>query len=363
MGLRDSAVPVMGQGGFSSIANAAGMTLEGLKQLFERLGEPQYRALQAFEGVYRHRWNDWAMFSNLPKALRERLSAEIGIRWPALNQSLISSDGSAKHRLLLEDCNAIECVYMPFESRATLCVSSQVGCALGCKFCATGEMGIVRNLIAAEIVGQAMFLATHHKIPDGFPINIVFMGMGEPMDNFAQVMQAFEILIHPKGMAIPPRRVTISTAGLVPGIAMLGGYSPRPRLALSLNATTDDARSKIMPINSAWGLEDLANALRSFPLERDERITLEYVLIKDISDTMDDASRLSKLAKSFPSKINLLTYNPFPGLRASEFFGSDESRLNEFGSYLSGRGHVVSIRRSRGGDIGGACGQLSGGLR
>jgi 23S rRNA (adenine2503-C2)-methyltransferase len=223
-------------------------------------------------------------------------------------------------------------------------------------------MGIVRNLTAAEIVGQVMALVLHHEHPQGFPLNIVMMGMGEPLHNLAHVMAAFEILSHPKGMAVPARRVTISTSGLVPGIKRLAAYSPRPRLALSLNAATDEARSKIMPVNSVWGLEKLAEALGSFPLGHGEVVTLEYVAIKGISDSMEDAAGLSVFASQFRSKINLIPYNPCPVLGAHQGHRLSppcEARLNEIAAYLAEKGHIVSIRRSRGQDVGGACGQLA----
>jgi len=339
-----------------SCGNFAGLNIDELKSVFQKLEEAPYRALQVFEGIYQHRWMNWNQFTNLPKSLRARLFSDVFIKWPTIEKSAVSSDGSVKHTLKLADGNEIECVHMPYENRATLCISSQVGCAMGCTFCATGTMGIKRNLTAAEMVGQVMALIMYHRHPNGFPVNVVFMGMGEPLHNLQNVMGAFAILCHPKGLALPPRRTTISTSGLVPGIARLGEYNPRPRLALSLNATTDETRSKIMPVNSAWGLEKLAHGLRSFPLEPDERITLEYVLIKGYSDNSEDAVRLSRFASQFPSKINLIPYNPFPG---SELSPPSEARLNEIGGYLADKGHIVSIRRSRGQDVGGACGQLA----
>jgi len=339
-----------------SSGNVAGMSLDELNSLCQRLGEAKYRATQLFEGIYRQRWRDWNHFTNLSKTLRARLASETLIEWPMSEKSIVSSDGSAKHTIKLADGNKTECVYMPYENRATLCISSQVGCAMGCAFCATGAMGIKRNLTAAEIVGQVMALVIHHQHPREFPINVVLMGMGEPLHNLGHVMDAFFILSHPKGMAVPPRRMTISTSGLLPGIARLGEYNPRPRLALSLNATDDETRTKIMPVNSVWGLEKLAMALSSFPMRPDEYITLEYVLIKGYSDSPDDAERLSHFAARFPSKINLIPYNPWPG---SAFFPPDEVVLNRMGRYLAERGHIVSVRRSRGQDIGGACGQLA----
>jgi len=336
--------------------NVVGMRLDTLRSLFSDLGEATYRADQAFEGIHRHAWRSWAQSTNLPKALRARLDEELPIRRPVAVVSLASRDGSTKHVLQLADGSEIECVHMPSADRATLCISSQVGCRMGCAFCATGKMGFSRNLASAEIVGQVMTMVMFHRHPPQFPLNIVFMGMGEPLDNLGEVTAAFKTLAEPRGMAISKHRVTISTAGLPQGIEQLGRGNPRPRLALSLNATTDEARSRIMPINKTWGLKDLADALRRFPLEKGERITLEYVAIKGISDSMDDAVRLANFAGQFPSKINIIPINPCPGL---EYLPPSETRLNEMGAHLAKNGHIVSIRRSRGQDVGGACGQLA----
>jgi len=335
--------------------NAAGMGLNELELMFNSLGEPTYRALQAFEGIYKHQWRSWSQFSNLSKGLRAKLTADVILEWPQLAQTLVSADGSAKHSVILVDGMQVECVYIPYGNRATMCISTQVGCAMGCKFCATARMGLIRNLTSAEIAGQVMAMVAHHNHIMEQPLNIVLMGMGEPLHNLKNVLDAFIILNHPKGMAVPSRRMTISTSGLVPGITRLGKSNPRPRLALSLNATTDEARTKIMPVNSAWGLAKLTAALRDFPLQAGERVTLEYVVMKDCSDSLEDAERLSDFASQFPSKINLIPYNPCDG---SEFMPPNEKMLNEMGRHLAEKGHIVSIRRSRGQDVGGACGQL-----
>ena len=335
--------------------NIAGLGLDELKILLVGLGEPTYRALQVFEGIYKHKWLSWGQFSNLPKTLREKLESESPILWPQIVCSAVSIDGSTKHALVLADDNRIECVYIPYENRATMCISTQVGCAMGCTFCATGGMGIKRNLTPAEIVAQVMALAFHHRHKPENPINIVFMGMGEPLHNLEALMGAFATLSHPAGLAVPPRRMTLSTVGYLPGIQRLGGHSPRPRLALSLNATTDESRSKIMPANRVWGLGKLLDALISFPLGADERITLEYVLIRGFNDSQADARRLSAFAAHFPSKINLIPYNPYAG---SELLPPEESKLNDMAKHIADRGMTVSVRRSRGQDIGGACGQL-----
>ena len=335
--------------------NAAGMSKAALKELLKGLGEPAFRATQVFEGLYRHRWASWEAFTNLSKALRERLQAEVDINWPEIVESVASEDGSTKHAFRLSDGRMVEGVHMPYAGRTTLCISSQVGCAMGCAFCATGQMGIIRNLSAAEIVGQVMSMLGAHDHPAGVPVNLVFMGMGEPMHNLNQVMRAFEILRDEAGLAIPPRRVTVSTSGLVSGIETLAKSRIRPRLALSLNATTDGYRSKIMPVNRVWGLEALAKVLQAFPLERGERITLEYVFLKGVTDSLEDARRLAAFARKFPSKINLIPYNAHEG---SGFEAPTEERLQEFCKLLSAKDITVSVRRSRGQDVAGACGQL-----
>ena len=331
------------------------MDQSGLEDLISGWGERSFRSRQLFEGLYRHRWTEWGAFTNLSRSLRERLENSVDLVWPRIVESLGSADTSTKHAFQLSDGVCIEGVHMPYEDRATLCLSSQVGCAMGCVFCATGQMGIIRNLSAAEIVGQVMALLIQHEHPIGRPVNLVFMGMGEPLHNLEHVMAAFRILTDPKGLAIPPRRITLSTSGLVSAIRRLAAFSPRPRLALSLNGTTDERRSRLMPVNRVWGLDALAEALASFPCEKDEKITLEYVLMKGETDTDEDAKRLVAFAKRFPSKINLIPFNLHEG---SGFEPPAERRIDALCRYLSGQGLIVSVRRSRGQDVAGACGQL-----
>ena len=335
--------------------NAAGLGLPALKTLTASLGEPAWRGKQLFEGLYRQRWTRWEVFTALPMALRQRLETEVDLAWPAILQSQASEDGATKHVFGLADGKQVEGVHMPYADRVTLCLSSQVGCAMGCTFCATGQMGILRNLGAAEIVGQVVAMLNHHGHPDGVPVNLVFMGMGEPLHNLDHLMAAFAVLTDPKGLAIPPRRITVSTSGLVSGIDRLGSYGKRPRLALSLNATTDERRSRIMPVNRVWNLEALASALGRFPLQSGERITLEYVLLKGQTDSLEDGRRLAAFARRFPSKVNLIPFNVHEG---SGFEPPDEARLHALCRLLVDAGITVSVRRSRGQDIAGACGQL-----
>jgi 23S rRNA (adenine2503-C2)-methyltransferase len=326
-----------------------------LKPLAAALGEPAWRGNQLFDGLYRQRWTRWEQFSSLSLPLRTRLEAEVDLVWPAIAQSQSSADGSTKHVFELSDGKQIEGVFMPYADRVTLCLSSQVGCAMGCTFCATGQMGIIRNLTAAEIVGQVMAMLNHHGHPAERPVNLVFMGMGEPLHNLDHVMAAFGVLTDPKGLAIPPRRITVSTSGLVSGIERMGAFAKRPRLALSLNATTNVRRSLIMPVNRVWDLEALAEALGRFPLQSGERITLEYVLLKGVTDSLEDGRRLAAFARHFPAKVNLIPFNPHEG---SGFEPPDESRIGALCRLLSDVGLPVSVRRSRGQDVAGACGQL-----
>ena len=367
--------------------NAAGLGRSELGSLMASLGEPPWRGGQLLSGLLRQRWTRWEQFSNLSKSLRARLESDVDLAWPTIVQSQPSEDGSTKHVFDLRDGRQVEGVHMPYAvpgsglrltppepprqrqtqpaagfedldetlDRVTLCLSSQVGCAMGCTFCATGQMGIIRNLTASEIVGQVVAMLNHHAHPQDRPVNLVFMGMGEPLHNFDHLMAAFETLTDAEGLAIPPRRITVSTSGLVSGIDRLGTFARRPRLALSLNSTTDGARSRIMPVNRVWNLEALAQALGRFPLQSGERITIEYVLLKGVTDSQEDGRRLAAFARRFPAKVNLIPFNPHEG---SGFEPPEESRIGALCRLLSDSDLPVSVRRSRGQDVAGACGQL-----
>ncbi|MBK8726917.1 MAG: 23S rRNA (adenine(2503)-C(2))-methyltransferase RlmN [Holophagaceae bacterium] len=335
--------------------NAAGLSRRELSALVQALGEPAFRTRQLFEGLYRHRYEGWDRFTALSKPLRAALAERAALAWPVITEALASEDGATKHAFRLDDGQQVEGVFMPYAHRTTLCLSSQVGCAMGCTFCATGLMGIVRNLTAAEIVGQVVAMLNHHRVPPETRVNLVFMGMGEPLHNLDHVMEAFRILTDPEGLALSPRRITVSTSGLVPGIQKLATFAKRPRLALSLNGTTDAYRSRIMPVNRVWNLQALAEALEAFPLEKGERITLEYVLLQGVTDSLEDGRRLAAFARRFPSKVNLIPFNPHEG---SGFVAPSEARVSELCDLLAARKVTVSVRRSRGQDVAGACGQL-----
>ncbi len=350
-------------------AGPSEMDRKGLRALLEHLGEPAFRGDQVFEGLYRHRWTSWDQFTQLSKGLRTKLEAAGPIFIPEITESVASEDGSTKHAFRLADGKQVEGVHMPYPprgvhapapGRVTLCLSSQVGCAMGCTFCATGLMGIVRNLSAGEIVGQVVAMLNAHDHQEGGPVNLVFMGMGEPLHNLENVMAAFRILTDPGGMALSPRRITVSTSGLVNGIDRMGAYPKRPRLALSLNATTDEYRSRIMPVNRVWNLDSLSEALARFPLEKGERVTLEYVLLQGVTDSLEDGRRLARFAQRFPSKINLIPFNPHEG---SGFEPPTEERIGALCQLLAKAGLIVSVRRSRGQDVAAACGQLVRGLQ
>jgi 23S rRNA (adenine2503-C2)-methyltransferase len=257
--------------------------------------------------------------------------------------------------MVLEDDREIESVYIVYGTRVTLCLSSQVGCPLACRFCLTGTMGLVRNLTPGEILGQVVVMARDNALR-GASYRVVLMGMGEPLNNYDPVMSAFRVMVDEKGFGLTPRRVTLSTAGLVPGIDRLAKESPRPRLAISLGAAHDALRDDLMPINRRYDLEALVAACRRFPLGPREAITFEYCLIDGVNDTDADARRLSRLTRGFKSKVNVIPYNEagVPGFRTPAV-----DRAQRFRDTLLARGVVATIRWSKGRDVGAACGQLA----
>ncbi len=269
-----------------------------------------------------------------------------------------SLDGSTKLVLRMADGAQVEAVHMPRavkNPRVTLCISSQVGCALGCTFCHTASMGLLRNLSAAEIVGQVVALLRAHGPHTLGRISVVFMGMGEPLHNLTEVERAVEILSDEAGLAIPEGRITVSTSGLVSGIEALARWTRRPTLALSLNATRDDARSRLMPVGKKWGLAPLRTALLAFPLRSHEKITVEYVLLRGENDSVDDARRLAEFVRGFRHHVNVIPFNDFPGARFAE---PAEEVLEAFLRALYDFGCLATVRRSRGRDVAAACGQL-----
>ena len=299
----------------------------------------------------------WLWQAGAPALGRDdRALATFSLTPPALLSRNSAADGSTKLLVELDNGDRVEAVHMPRAGRVTLCISSQVGCAMGCTFCATASMGFGRHLLAHEIVGQV--LSTLHALGPRHPgsLTLVFMGMGEPLHNLSEVSRAIAILCNPAGLGLSPRRITVSTSGLVPEIDALGQLEPRPLLAISVNATTDEQRTAIMPIGKRYPLSQLRGALERFPLRPRERITVEYVLLAGINDSPEDARRLANFCATFPHQINLIPFNEH---RASEFHAPSESTVDEFARAVLGeRRTVLTVRRSRGREVGAACGQL-----
>ena len=318
------------------------------------LGAPRFHGRQIFHWVHRRGVTDFAAMTNLPRELRARLSESLTITTPALETRQTSTDGTTKFLLRLEDGRHIESVYIPDTPAQTFCVSTQVGCAMACAFCLTGQMGLARNLSAGEIAGQVRVLA-HATGLAGAPFNIVLMGMGEPLHNYDATMKALRILADEEGLAVHPRRVTLSTVGVLPALERLAAEPSMPNLAISLHGTTEAQRDALVPINRKYGLEELIAACKKFPVRRRGRITFEYVMLDGVNDTPDDARRLVKLLGGMKAKVNLLPLNEAAGI---PFRRPSDERVNAFAKILADRGVLVSVRKSRGRDIRAACGQL-----
>ncbi len=316
-------------------------------------GRPEH----VFSRLQRTRtWREGSLF--LSREIRAWLEEHTELALPTVLERHPSEDGSTKLVLGLSDGHRIEAVHMPRgDYRVTFCISSQVGCALGCTFCATGAMGIVRNLTAGEIVGQVLVLMRELGPTQGEFVCLVFMGMGEPLHNLDHVHRAITVLCHPGGSLLSPWRITVSTAGLVPGIEKLARMEPRPLLAVSLNATTDAARSATMPVNRAWNLTRLRQALDNWPLKRHERFIFEYVLLAGVNDTLDDADRLAVWLGDLrrAHNVNLIPMNAHAH---SPFREPEEDQIQAFATRLREHGCFITVRRSRGRDVQGACGQL-----
>jgi len=303
-------------------------------------------------------WRPDSLF--LAREIRAWLADNTDLSLPAIVERHPSADGSTKLVLELADGHRVEAVHMPRregDQRITFCLSSQVGCALGCTFCATGAMGIVRNLTAGEIVGQVLALMRDLGPPRGEFLYLVFMGMGEPLHNLDHVHRAITVLCHQEGTLLSPWRITVSTAGLVSGIERLAGMTPRPQLAVSLNATTDAARSATMPVNRAWNLARLRQALDAWPLKRHERFIFEYVLLAGVNDTLEDADRLAAWLGDLRRRHNL-NLIPMNEHDLAPFREPTEERLQAFARRLHEHGCFITVRRSRSRDVQGACGQL-----
>ncbi len=333
--------------------NIRSLSLSELAERLKKLGVESYRYQQLLQWIYQRDVEDFNQMTNLSKTLRENLAQHFQIKRLPIKTEQISEDGTRKFLIELNDLETVECVLIPNESRLTLCVSSQVGCAMGCRYCLTARVGLKRNLTQAEIVEQVM-VARRNLRPDEKITNIVFMGMGEPMHNLKAVLPAVEILVEPSCLAIAKRKVTVSTSGLVPEMLEFG-KSSSVKLAISLCATTNEVRDQIVPINKKYPLEVLLDACKKYNLPPRGRITMEYVMLAGINDTPEDMRRLPKLLAGIPSKLNLIPFNEFPG---SEFKRPTDESIRNFQNYLLNHGLQTNIRNSRGRDILGACGQL-----
>ena len=335
-------------------ADLSGFTREALEAELEAIGEPRFRGRQVFHWIWGRGVTDPAAMTDLSQPLRKTLGDRFRISEPAVESRQTSSDGTTKFLLRLDDGRHIEAVYIPDTPAQTFCVSTQVGCAAGCAFCLTGKMGLVRNLTAAEIAGQVRVLARETGLASS-AFNIVLMGMGEPLHNYDATMEALAIMADPQGLHVPPRRITLSTVGILPGLEKLAAEPLMPNLAISLHATTPSQRDQIVPVNRKYTLEQLIDACRKFPLAKRRRITFEYVMLDGVNDTPEDARRLVRLLSGIKAKINLLPLNEAPGI---PFRRPSDARVNEFAKILADRGLTVSVRKSRGRDIRAACGQL-----
>jgi len=313
--------------------------------------QPAFRARQIYDAVYRRKISNLEDVSNIPKPVR----AQFGLGLPEIERRYDSTDGTRRYLLRLEDAKTVETVWMPEEERSTICISSQVGCPVNCGFCLTALMGLERNLTAGEIVGQVLRVAADNRLEANTDrVNIVMMGQGEPLLNLSNVMKAARLLMDPEGMAISPRRITLSTSGIIPKILELARETVRPKLAISLNASTEEQRRELMPITRKYHLKDLIDACRSYPLRPWEKLTFEYVLLRGVNDTDADARRVVKLLAHLNAKVNLIALNPGPGI---PYGTPDASRVASFQEIVK-RSLPCFIRKPRGLDVFAACGQL-----
>lgn len=344
--------------------NMLDYTLDELESEFS----PKFRAKQIYEWIYKKNANSFDEMLNLPKAMREQLGGEFYFDPLKCVKAEQSSDGSIKYLFELKDGYRIESVLLPMKeeqsdedgkltrhARYTICVSSQVGCRMGCSFCLTAKGGLTRNLTPGEIVGQILWIKKANNIPYERRINIVYMGMGEPLDNLTNVSKAIKILMENDGLAIGARRQTVSTSGLGSQIKKLGEMDLGVLLAISLHAVTDELRTKLMPINKAYNIESVMQAVREFPIDMRKRVMFEYLVIKDMNDSIKDAKKLVKLLHGIKAKVNLIYFNPHEG---SLYRRPELEDMLKFQEYLRDHGVTCTIRQSKGLDISAACGQL-----
>jgi 23S rRNA (adenine2503-C2)-methyltransferase len=360
-----------------------GKSKDELREMLVAMGEPAYRGGQIYHALYAERKLDFASMTNLPLSLREKLAKETTISLPVVKQRFASTDGSVRYLFELGTgektfstptgsgqapgaagaekkkplrAASVEAVFMPSDGRQTICVSTQAGCAVDCQFCMTAQLGLIRNLTAGEILAQVLLPLEEHKEKLAPRTNIVLMGQGEPLLNYDAVMAALRILLDNNGMAIAPRHATLSTSGIVPGIERLAVETLRPKLAISLNASCDEQRDVLMPINRKYPLRVLLEACKKFPRGAREYVTFEYVLLGGVNDSPEDARRVAKMMTELGRvKVNLIPWNP----GALPFAEPDQGRVAAFHKILLDRGVPVFTRYSRGRDVMAACGQLA----
>src|SRR4051794_36703677 len=329
-----------------------GLSREALAETLAPVIDRPFRAKQIYQALYERAVRDFSAITELPRELRERLDERFRVGLPDVASRHLSADGTGKYLFRLRDGATIEAVDIPDRGRRTFCISSQAGCALACAFCVTGYWGAGRNLTAGEIVGQVLAIRADRDLPmEG--LNLVLMGMGEPLLNLPNVKAALDILTE----WISPHRITVSTVGILPGLEEMAGWERRPNLAISLHAPDEARRGRIMPINRTYPLAELLPALRRYPLEKGRKLTFEYILIQGVNDSPRDADQLSRLLSGLRAKINLIPVNPDPVLGAA-MVPPSEAAVEAFKERLRERGWIATVRRRRGDDVSAACGQL-----
>ena len=346
--------------------NLLGKSPDELRDLMLKMREPAYRGAQIYHALYAERRSELSAMTNLPLALRDRLAREAVIELPRILRTYRSDDGTVRYVLALEATVAgsenrsakaatIETVFMPEENRQTICISTQAGCAVDCHFCLTATLGLIRNLSAGEMIGQVLVALEDNRVRLKPQTNVVLMGQGEPLLNYEAVIAALRILLDPTGMAISPKNTTLSTSGIIPGIEKLGLEKVRPKLAISLNASSNEQRDKIMPINQKYPIEKLIEACERYPLRSWEHLTFEYVLLGGFNDSAQDARRVARLLANLRAKVNLIPWNP----GELPFEKPDPARIEEFRRILGEKDVRAFVRYSRGQDVMAACGQLA----
>lgn len=340
-----------------SVKDIRSLSLEQLQAYLTEKGEKKFRAQQIYEWLWQKHAASFEEMSNLSKALREQLAADFTLRQVQVLDVQHSQDGTRKYAFQLANGQQVEGVLIPTSKRVTACISSQAGCSLSCSFCATGLLDLKHNLYHYEIYDQVFTLSQEAETHYGRSLtNIVYMGMGEPLLNYRNVMASIGMITSEAGMGMSPRRITVSTAGIAKMIRKLGDDEVKFEFAVSLHSAINEIRNRIMPINESNPLEDLAEALRYFYEKTGTRITYEYCVFKDVNDTLDDAKALAEFSRIIPSKINLIEYNPVP---EAGFVNTSRPRMEAFISLLEKENVIVNVRRSRGKDIDGGCGQLA----